>query len=72
MRKKIFQLQVLQKHIQNIQFNKRNNVKKFYLLSFNELNFEYLKKYNQTGKLKNFNKIIIKLMKHLVVKIIIT
>ena len=35
--------------------------KNFILLSFNELNFEYLKKYNQTGKLKNFNKIIDKI-----------
>ena len=42
MRKKIFQLQVLQKHIQNIQFVINEIMSKnFILLSFNELNFEY-------------------------------
>ena len=40
-------------HIQNIQFVINEIMSKnFILLSFNELNFEYLKKYNQTGKLK--------------------
>ena len=35
--------------------------KNFILLSFNELNFDYLKMYNQTRKFKNFNKIIDKI-----------
>ena len=35
--------------------------KNFILLSFNELNFDYLKKYNKIKRLKNFDKIIDKI-----------
>lgn len=35
--------------------------KNFILLSFNELNFDYLNMYNQTRKFRNFNKIINKI-----------
>ena len=42
--------------------------KNFILLSFNELNFDYLKMYNQTRKFKNFNKIIDKINETSVVK----